>query len=151
MVGFIVLVVAVSVISSSFASPLSATRRQSITTLSTSQIETFKPFTFFASAAYCNPSTTINWSCGGETHVSRTRRNSNLTPQQTAMQTRDSCRLHQGEMEQTHNSVSTPSGPAFLCAWRVVLRFGQGLNTSRPSVQLTCTTWYFWSILTFLP
>lgn len=48
------------------ASPLRPVRRQSITTLSTSQIETFKPFTFFASAAYCNPSTTINWSCGGE-------------------------------------------------------------------------------------
>ncbi|KAF8882767.1 lipase class 3 family protein [Gymnopilus junonius] len=39
-------------------------RRQSITTLSTAQISTFKPFSFFASTAYCNPSTTVNWSCG---------------------------------------------------------------------------------------
>ncbi|KAF8817628.1 lipase class 3 family protein [Phlegmacium glaucopus] len=39
-------------------------KRQSITTLSSSQILSFKPFTFFASTAYCNPSTTINWSCG---------------------------------------------------------------------------------------
>ncbi|KAF8797570.1 lipase class 3 family protein [Phlegmacium glaucopus] len=38
--------------------------RQSITTLSSSQISSFKPFTFFAGAAYCNPSTTIDWSCG---------------------------------------------------------------------------------------
>jgi len=38
--------------------------RQSITALSASQISAFKPFTFFASTAYCNPSTTINWSCG---------------------------------------------------------------------------------------
>ncbi|TCD61802.1 hypothetical protein EIP91_007888 [Steccherinum ochraceum] len=38
--------------------------RQAITTLATSQISMFKPFTFFASAAYCQPSTTINWSCG---------------------------------------------------------------------------------------
>ncbi|KAA1468863.1 lipase [Dentipellis sp. KUC8613] len=40
------------------------TRRQAITTLSTAQVEAFKPFTFFASAAYCNPSTTLTWSCG---------------------------------------------------------------------------------------
>jgi len=39
-------------------------RRQSITTLSQAQITAFKPYTFFASAAYCDPSTTINWSCG---------------------------------------------------------------------------------------
>ena len=51
------------------ASPLRATnllRRQSITQLSTTQISKFKPFTFFASAAYCDPSTTIDWSCGGQ-------------------------------------------------------------------------------------
>ncbi|KAI0047137.1 lipase class 3 family protein [Auriscalpium vulgare] len=39
-------------------------KRQSITTLSTAQISTFKPFTFFASAAYCDPSVTLTWSCG---------------------------------------------------------------------------------------
>jgi len=39
-------------------------KRQSITALTAAQISAFKPFTFFASTAYCNPSTTINWSCG---------------------------------------------------------------------------------------
>ncbi|KAF9011341.1 lipase class 3 family protein [Cyathus striatus] len=39
-------------------------KRQSITALSTSQISAFRPFTFFASAAYCNPNTTLTWSCG---------------------------------------------------------------------------------------
>ncbi|KAF8799866.1 lipase class 3 family protein [Phlegmacium glaucopus] len=39
-------------------------KRQSITTLSSSQISWFKPFTFFASTAYCDPSTTVHWSCG---------------------------------------------------------------------------------------
>jgi len=39
-------------------------RRQSITTLSAAQVAAFKPYTFFAASAYCNPSTTINWSCG---------------------------------------------------------------------------------------
>ncbi|TDL26724.1 alpha/beta-hydrolase [Rickenella mellea] len=38
--------------------------RQSITALSSTQISSFKPFTFFASTAYCQPSTTLTWSCG---------------------------------------------------------------------------------------
>ena len=42
-----------------------AVKRQSITPLSSSQISSYAPFTHFASTAYCNPSTTINWSCGG--------------------------------------------------------------------------------------
>ncbi|KAJ3576106.1 hypothetical protein NP233_g659 [Leucocoprinus birnbaumii] len=46
------------------ASPLNHAKRQSITALSTSQIDAFTPFTHFASTAYCNPSTTSNWSCG---------------------------------------------------------------------------------------
>ncbi|KAF5352567.1 hypothetical protein D9756_006170 [Leucocoprinus leucothites] len=46
------------------ASPLNHAKRQSITALTTSQINTFTPFTRFASTAYCNPSTTSNWSCG---------------------------------------------------------------------------------------
>ncbi|THH17778.1 hypothetical protein EW146_g3101 [Bondarzewia mesenterica] len=41
-----------------------AVKRQSITTLSQTQISDFKPFTFFASTAYCNPSTTLTWTCG---------------------------------------------------------------------------------------
>lgn len=47
-----------------YANPVTVRRRQSITTLSASQIATFKPFTFFASAAYCQPSVTKTWSCG---------------------------------------------------------------------------------------
>ncbi|KAH9169451.1 lipase class 3 family protein [Lactarius sanguifluus] len=41
-----------------------AVKRQTITALSSSQIASFAPFTHFASTAYCNPSTTRNWSCG---------------------------------------------------------------------------------------
>ena len=40
--------------------------RQSVTALMTSQIDTFSPYTYFASAAYCTPSTTLSWSCGGK-------------------------------------------------------------------------------------
>ncbi|KAI0792242.1 lipase [Abortiporus biennis] len=46
--------------------------RQSITALSTSQISSFKPFTLYASTGYCNPSTTINWSCGSNCQANPT-------------------------------------------------------------------------------
>lgn len=39
-------------------------RRQTITALTSSQITAFRPFTHFASTAYCQPSTTLTWSCG---------------------------------------------------------------------------------------
>lgn len=39
-------------------------KRQAITPLSSSQMASFAPFTHFASTAYCNSSTTVNWSCG---------------------------------------------------------------------------------------
>ncbi|KZS95515.1 lipase [Sistotremastrum niveocremeum HHB9708] len=40
-------------------------KRASITSLTSSQINAFKSTTFFSAAAYCSPSVTINWSCGG--------------------------------------------------------------------------------------
>ncbi|KXN85765.1 Lipase [Leucoagaricus sp. SymC.cos] len=46
------------------ANPVDLSKRQAITTLTSAQINTFTPFTHFASTAYCNPSTTSNWSCG---------------------------------------------------------------------------------------
>ncbi|KZS95526.1 lipase [Sistotremastrum niveocremeum HHB9708] len=45
------------------ASP-APSKRQTIPTLSSSQIATFQSTTFFSAAAYCSPATTINWSCG---------------------------------------------------------------------------------------
>ncbi len=38
--------------------------RQAITALSSSQIAAFKPFPFYASAGYCQPSATLAWNCG---------------------------------------------------------------------------------------
>ncbi|KAF8704510.1 hypothetical protein AX14_013931 [Amanita brunnescens Koide BX004] len=38
--------------------------RQSITPLSTSQIDVFTPYTWFASTGYCEPSKTLSWTCG---------------------------------------------------------------------------------------
>ncbi|KAI5123191.1 hypothetical protein M0805_003958 [Coniferiporia weirii] len=57
------LAVALSSVTSVLASPL-ISKRQSITTLSSSQISVFKPYSFFASTGYCSPNTTINWTCG---------------------------------------------------------------------------------------
>ena len=75
--AFVALVAAT--VSSVFATPLPSefdilatdnlARRQGITQISAAEISSFKPFTFFASAAYCQPSTTINWSCGGNAVV----------------------------------------------------------------------------------
>jgi hypothetical protein len=47
---------------SASAVPLEA--RQAISALSTSQITAFRPFTNYASTAYCNPTTTLTWTCG---------------------------------------------------------------------------------------
>ncbi|KAF5312472.1 hypothetical protein D9619_002478 [Psilocybe cf. subviscida] len=38
--------------------------RQTITALNSAQIGVFRPFTHFASTAYCQPSTTLAWNCG---------------------------------------------------------------------------------------
>jgi hypothetical protein len=46
-------------------------KRQDITTLSQAQIEDFKPCTLYAAAAYCDPSNTLKWSCGGPYILSR--------------------------------------------------------------------------------
>ncbi|KAG7445153.1 alpha/beta-hydrolase [Guyanagaster necrorhizus] len=35
-----------------------------LTVVTDDQITAYKPYTFFASTAYCQPSTTINWDCG---------------------------------------------------------------------------------------
>ncbi|KAK0194813.1 alpha/beta-hydrolase [Armillaria mellea] len=47
-----------------YASPSPLSRRDSITTLSDSEVEVFKPYTCYASAGYCEPSTTLAWTCG---------------------------------------------------------------------------------------
>jgi hypothetical protein len=43
--------------------------RQSITTLTTAQVAAFKPYTHYAAAAYCQPSQTLSWTCGGPCFV----------------------------------------------------------------------------------
>lgn len=37
-----------------------------ITVLSTTEVSAFKPYTYFAKAAYCEPADTLAWTCGGE-------------------------------------------------------------------------------------
>ncbi|KAF9236094.1 Alpha/Beta hydrolase protein [Melanogaster broomeanus] len=45
------------------ASP-AVSARQSITALSTAQIDSFTSYTYYASAGYCTPAQTIAWNCG---------------------------------------------------------------------------------------
>ncbi|GLB41593.1 putative lipase (class 3) [Lyophyllum shimeji] len=53
------------------AAPVLETR-QSFTTLSSSQIAAFEPFTFYASSAYCPSSQTMTWSCGANCEANPT-------------------------------------------------------------------------------
>ncbi|KAI0825734.1 lipase [Irpex lacteus] len=46
--------------------------RASISTLSTSQITSFRPYTHYASTAYCQPSTTLTWACGANCNANPT-------------------------------------------------------------------------------
>ena len=46
------------------------TERQAITALSSAQVESFTPYSFYAAAAYCPPSQTQSWSCGGPCYIS---------------------------------------------------------------------------------
>ncbi|KAK0466794.1 Alpha/Beta hydrolase protein [Desarmillaria tabescens] len=39
-------------------------RAAAVTALTADQITAYKPYTFFAGAAYCQPSTTLHWDCG---------------------------------------------------------------------------------------
>ena len=41
------------------------TSEQATAVLSSVQVESFKPYSFYAAAAYCPPLTTLSWSCGG--------------------------------------------------------------------------------------
>jgi hypothetical protein len=47
------------------ASPIEP-RQSSPTALSAAAVAALKPFTHYASTAYCKPATTMTWSCGGE-------------------------------------------------------------------------------------
>jgi hypothetical protein len=52
------------------ARPLPRQASSSFTTLSAAEIAAFKPFSFYAAAAYCQPSTILASSCGGESPIS---------------------------------------------------------------------------------
>ena len=63
---WVVLSLALSFVS---ASPLEEPvlhRRQSITDLTPEQVAAYRPYTYYAGAAGCQPSTTLNWTCGSE-------------------------------------------------------------------------------------
>lgn len=97
-------VVTLFVLSASAAPAILA--RQATTRLSSSQISAFKPYTYFASAAFCLPSTTLPWNCGGMwmiwCNIAPENYNTPHT-QPTATRTQASKQLRRVEMAIRHN------------------------------------------------
>ncbi|KAF7974908.1 hypothetical protein HWV62_11069 [Athelia sp. TMB] len=54
--------------------------RATTTALTTSQIDAYTPYTWYASTGYCESSTTINWSCGALAHVADCEANPTFKP-----------------------------------------------------------------------
>ena len=76
-----------------------------IAPISAAQEASFKPFTFFASAAYCNSSVTSNWSCGSTHLVLLLKTKTHTLAQKIAMQMQVSFQQRRVEMAQTCSSV----------------------------------------------
>ena len=64
MLTLLALAVALSLLPSKIAAA-AVQRRGTPTQLSATQISAYTPYTYFASGAYCNPSNTLAWNCGG--------------------------------------------------------------------------------------
>lgn len=43
--------------------------RAGVTTLTAVQVASYKPYTFYAATAYCNPVNTLAWNCGGKLDI----------------------------------------------------------------------------------
>lgn len=67
-----VAVVLLAPLHAGLALPTSISPRASITDLSTTQISSFKPYTFYASTAYCNAAETLAWNCGAKCEANPT-------------------------------------------------------------------------------
>ncbi|KAG2364630.1 hypothetical protein BDR07DRAFT_1279279 [Suillus spraguei] len=57
-------IVAALLLASAVQASPSISARQSITALTTTQIDTFTPYTYYASAGYCTNTQTLAWDCG---------------------------------------------------------------------------------------
>ncbi|TFK69118.1 lipase class 3 family protein [Pluteus cervinus] len=53
------------------AVPTTLESRQSLAQLSTAQVSSFKPYSWFASSSYCSPSSIIRWNCGANCNANR--------------------------------------------------------------------------------
>ncbi|KAF9256516.1 alpha/beta-hydrolase [Marasmius fiardii PR-910] len=67
--GIVALLVALTAIV--VASPTPG-KRQSITILSAAQVAAYKPYAFYAAAAFCQPANTLAWNCGGNCQANPT-------------------------------------------------------------------------------
>jgi hypothetical protein len=92
-----------------FASPAESTHeRRQIHTLSPRAIAAFKPYSFYAASAYCDPSVLKTWTCGGGyKRFYRGVLDAHRHFQPTAMPTLASSPLQQVETELWYNTVRT--------------------------------------------
>jgi len=92
------------------ASPLGYVKRQAVTALDSAQIDEFTPFTNFASTAYCNSTTTADWTCGSKLSLIVTYIILTEFEQKTVKQILTLSQSLQEETDQLSNSVNLTNG-----------------------------------------
>lgn len=50
------------------AFPILETRQLAVSTLSATEVSGFKPYSFYAAAAYCKPTANLAWTCGSTSY-----------------------------------------------------------------------------------
>jgi len=65
MLSYILVLSSIFTLAHAAATARAVTDPQAHTKLSSTQIESFRPYSLYAAAAYCQPSQTLSWSCGG--------------------------------------------------------------------------------------
>jgi hypothetical protein len=59
-----VLLLFAQLVAIAFGLPVELEARQAVSTLSIAEIVAYKPYTWYAFAAYCKPANTLTWNCG---------------------------------------------------------------------------------------
>jgi hypothetical protein len=50
-------------------------RAAAVTTLTSAQVAAYKPYSYYAATAYCQPAQTLAWTCGSMSHILEARKN----------------------------------------------------------------------------
>lgn len=63
-IAALMLATATTIRAAPVSEPVNLESRQSITTLTATQVASYKPYSYYAAAAYCAPAKTLAWNCG---------------------------------------------------------------------------------------